>query len=69
MLAHEKAEKKRLEKEQADREEAERLALAEAEVKPPEFDKTGATCLVTIRNSKPFRIWFRAGKEIGAEDV
>jgi hypothetical protein len=40
-----------------------------AEEEKPAFDKAGASSLVTMRGGKPCRIWFRAGKEIGAEDA
>lgn len=33
------------------------------------FDTTGATHVVTMRNEKAVKVWFRDGKEIGVEDV
>ena len=33
------------------------------------LDTAGANHVVTIRNSKAVKVWFRDGKEIGAEDA
>jgi len=33
------------------------------------FDTAGATHVVTMRDSKAVKVWFRDGKEIGAEDA
>ena len=33
------------------------------------FDTAGANHVVTIRNGKAVKVWFRDGKEIGAEDA
>lgn len=35
----------------------------------PAFDKASAEYNVQMRHGRPQRIWFREGKEIGAEDV
>lgn len=33
------------------------------------FDTAGATHVVTMRNGKPVKVWFKDGKELGVEDV
>lgn len=34
---------------------------------PATFDKDGATSIITMRDGQPTTVWFRDGKEIGAE--
>jgi len=40
-----------------------------AEIEPPADFREGASFVITMRDSKPTRVYYKDGKEVGAEDA